>query len=50
MDKSNSKTGKNVYFFNEDLFIIKEGKDIINIKNKNGTFLLKFQTLFEREL
>ena len=50
MDKSNSKTGKNVLFFDKDLIIKKEEKDIINITNKNGIILLKFKTLFEREL
>ena len=50
MDKSNSKTGKNVYFFYKDLVIKKEEKDKINITNKNGIIILKFKTLFEREL
>ena len=50
MDKSNSKKGKNVFFFNKDVVIKKEEKDKINITNKNGIILLKFNTLFEREL
>ena len=50
MDKSNSKTGRNVFFFDKNLVIKKEEKDIINITNKTGIILLKFKTLFEREL
>ena len=50
MDKSNPKKGKNVFFFNKDVVIKKEEKDKINITNKNGIILLKFNTLFEREL
>ena len=50
MDKINSKVGKNVLFFDMDLVIKKEERDIINISNKNGNILLKFKTLFEREL
>ena len=49
-DKINSKVGKNVLFFDMDLVIKKEERDIINISNKNGNILLKFKTLFEREL
>ena len=39
-----------MFFFNKDVVIKKEEKDKINITNKNGIILLKFNTLFEREL
>ena len=50
MDKSNSETGKNVYFFDNDLIVNKEGRDIINIKNISRSLILKFKTTFEREI
>ena len=50
MDKSNSETGKNVYFFDRDLVVKKEGKDIINITNISRSIILKFKTIFEREI
>ena len=50
MDKSNSDSGKNVYFFDKDLDIKTEGRDIINIKNISRTIILKFKTTFEREI
>ena len=50
MDKSNSESGKNVYFFDRDLQVIKEGRDLLNIKNLSRTLVLKFKTFFEREL
>ena len=50
MNKSNSQTGKNVYFFDRDLKVKKEGRDIINITNISRSIILKFKTVFEREL
>ena len=50
MDKSNSETGKNVYFFDRDLEVKKEGRDIINIKNVSRNLILKFKTNFERDI
>ena len=50
MDKSNSDSGKNVYFFDRDLVVNREGNDIINIKNVSRKLTLKFKTIFEREL
>ena len=50
MNKSNSQTGKNVYFFDRDLKVKKEGRDIINITNISRSLILKFKTVFEREL
>ena len=50
LDKSNSETGKNVYFFDRDLVVKKEGRDIINITNISRSIILKFKTVFEREL
>ena len=50
MDKSNSDAGKNVYFFDRDLKVTKEGRDIINITNLSRTLILKFKTFFEREI
>ena len=49
-DKSNSETGKNVYFFDRDLEVKKEGRDIINITNVSRSLILKFKTTFEREI
>ena len=50
MNKSNAETGKNVYFFDNYLEVKKEGRDIINIKNVSRSIILKFKTVFEREL
>ena len=50
MVQSNSDSGKNVYFFDRDLVVNKEGKDIINIKNGSRVLILKYKTTFEREL
>ena len=50
MDKSNSESGKNVYFFDRDLKVTKEGRDIINVTNVSRSLILKFKTVFEREL
>ena len=50
MDKSNSETGKNVYFFDRDLEVTREGRDIINITNASRSLILKFKTLVEREI
>ena len=50
MDKSNSENGKNVYFFDSDLKVTREGRDIINITNISRSLILKFKTFFEREL
>ena len=50
MDKSDSESGRNVYFFDTYLKVDKEGRDIIKIKNLSRILILKFKTLFEREL
>ena len=50
MDKSNSENGKNVYFFDRDLKVTKEGRDTINVTNVSRSLILKFKTVFEREL
>ena len=52
MDKSTSKKGKNLYCFDNELKVEKEGRDIIKIKNSNikGSLILKFKTVFEREI
>ena len=50
MDKSNSVTGKNVYFFDKDLIVAKEDRDIIKITNISRSITLKFKTAFEREI
>ena len=50
MNQSNSDSGKNVYFFDESLKVDKEGRDIIRIKNISRFLILKFKTVFEREL
>ena len=50
MDKSNSETGKNVYFFDRDLIVKKEDRDIIKITNVSRSIILKFKTVFEREI
>ena len=50
MDKSNSEAGKNVYFFDKDFVIKKEGRDIIDIKNVSRGIILKYKTTFERDL
>ena len=50
MDKSNSETGKNVYFFDKDFVIKKDGRDIIDIKNVSRGITLKYKTTFERDL
>ena len=48
-DKSNSDTGKNVYFFDEGL-ILEKGRDTITIKNISRGLILKFKTAFETQL
>ena len=50
MEKSNSEAGRNVYFFDKDLIVKKEGRDIINITNISRSLILKFKTTFEREI
>ena len=50
MDKSNSDTGKNVYFFDSDLKINKVGKDVLEVVNVSRSIVMKFRTFFEREL
>ena len=50
MDKSNSETGKNVYFFDKDLEVKKDKRDIIIIKNVSRELILKFKTTFERDV
>ena len=50
MDKSNSDNGKNVYFFDKNLEVKKEGRDILKITNVSRSLILKFKTLFEREI
>ena len=50
MDKSNTENGKNVYFFDSDLEVTKEGRNIIKITNSIRSLILKFKTVFEREM
>ena len=50
LDKSNSESGKNVYFFDKDLIVDKEDRDIIKITNISRSIILKFKTAFEREI
>ena len=50
MDKSNSESGKNVYFFDRDLKVERNGRDIIKITNVSRSLILKFKTVFEREI
>ena len=50
MEKSNSESGRNVYFFDSDLKVEKDGRDIIKITNISRSLILRFKTLFEREL
>ena len=50
MDKSNSESGKNVYFFDRDLKVEKDGRDIIKITNVSRSLILKFKTVFDREI
>ena len=45
--KSNSQTGKNVYFFDNDLKVKKEGRDIIKITNISRNLILKFKTVLK---
>ena len=49
-DKSNSENGKNAFFFDRDLQVTREGRNIINITNVSGSLILKFKTLVEREI
>ena len=49
-DKSDSNNGKNVYFFDKDLTVEREGRDSINITNVSRSLILKFKTVFEREI
>ena len=46
MDKSNSENRKNVYFFDKDLKVTKEGRDIIKITNISRSLIL----IFAREI
>ena len=50
MDKSNSKIGKKVYFYDKYLKVEKEGRNILRIKNISRNLILKFKTAFEREI
>ena len=50
MDKSDYENGKNVYFFDKDLKVTKEDRNIIKITNASRSLILKFKTLFEREI
>ena len=49
-DKSDSKSGKNTYFFDKNLKLVREGRDMINISNSSLSVTLKFKTVFEREM
>ena len=49
-DKIDSNNGKNVYFFDKDLTVEREGRDSINITNISRSLILKFKTVFEREI
>ena len=49
-DKCESENGKNVYFFDKELKVEREGRDSINITNVSRSLILKFKTVFEREI
>ena len=50
MDKSNSEAGKHIYFFDRGFKARKVDRDTINITNDQRSLILKFKTLFEREI
>ena len=50
MEKSDSGNGRNVYFLDAETKVEKEGNDIINITNASRSLILKFKTLFERNI
>jgi phospholipase D1/2 len=50
MEKSDSGNGRNVYFLDAETQVEKEGTDIINITNASRSLILKFKTLFERNI
>jgi len=50
MDKSDSQAGKHIYFFDRGFKARKEDRDIINISNEQRSLILKFKTVFEREI
>ena len=49
-DKIDSQNGKNVYFFDKDLIVNREGRDSIIITNLSRSLILKYKTIFEREI
>ena len=49
-EKIDSGDGKNTYFFDRDFKIRKQGRDQIEINNSSLTLVLKFKTVFEREI
>ena len=50
MDESNSKIRKNVYIFDKNTEVRKEGNDFIYIITSYRGLVLKFKTTFEREI
>ena len=50
LDKSNSETGNDIFFFRKDFSVSKEGKDMITLQNKSKSLTIKFKTAFEREM
>ena len=50
MERSDSENGRNVYFFDIETQVAKEGTDTINITNVSRSLILKFKTLFERNI
>ena len=49
-DKSDSSNGNNMYFFDRETKVERKGRDIIEITNSSLTLILKFKTVFEREI
>ena len=49
-EQIDSADGKNTYFFDKDFDIQRIGRDQIEINNSSLTLVLKFKTVFEREI
>ena len=49
-DKLDSRVGKYMYNFDNESIVRRVGRDSINITNTSRTLIMKFKTLFEREI
>ena len=49
-NSSQDSTGKNVYWFDSGVKLIREGKKNLSIKNVSRTLTLQFNSFFEREI